>query len=68
MIDAFVNMFKIPELRKRLIYTLGMLAVYRVGIFITTPGVDRNVMRNIMATQSGFGAYLDALHELLPPP
>jgi preprotein translocase subunit SecY len=30
-----------------------MLAIYRVGIFITTPGVDRNVMRNIMATQSG---------------
>ena len=30
--NAFVNMFKIPELRKRLLYTLGMLAVYRVGI------------------------------------
>ncbi|HEX2674110.1 MAG TPA: preprotein translocase subunit SecY, partial [Polyangiaceae bacterium] len=51
--NAFANMFKIPELRKRLLFTLGMLAIYRVGIFITTPGVDRNVMRNIMATQSG---------------
>jgi preprotein translocase subunit SecY len=51
--NAFLNMFKIPELRKRLLYTLGMLAVYRVGIFITTPGVDRNVMRDIMDTQSG---------------
>ncbi len=51
--SAFANMFKIPELRKRLVFTLGMLAIYRVGIFITTPGVDRNVMRNIMATQSG---------------
>ncbi len=51
--NAFANMFKIPELRKRLLFTLGMLAVYRVGIFITTPGVDRNVMRNIMATESG---------------
>jgi preprotein translocase subunit SecY len=51
--NAFANMFKIPELRKRLLFTLGMLAVYRVGIFITTPGVDRNVMRNIMASQSG---------------
>ena len=46
-------MFKIPELRKRSLFTLGMLAVYRVGIFITTPGVDRNVMRKIMAKQSG---------------
>jgi preprotein translocase subunit SecY len=51
--NAFANMFKIPELRKRLLFTLAMLAIYRVGIFITTPGVDRNVMRNIMATQSG---------------
>jgi preprotein translocase subunit SecY len=51
--NAFANMFKIPELRKRLLFTLGMLAIYRVGIFITTPGVDRNVMRNIMASQSG---------------
>ena len=51
--SAFANMFKIPELRKRLVFTLAMLMVYRVGIFITTPGVDRNVMRNIMASQSG---------------
>jgi preprotein translocase subunit SecY len=51
--SAIANMFKIPELRKRLMFTLGMLFVYRVGIFITTPGVDRNVMRNIMASQSG---------------
>jgi preprotein translocase subunit SecY len=51
--SAFANMFKIPELRKRLVFTLAMLFVYRVGIFITTPGVDRNVMRNIMASQSG---------------
>ena len=47
------NMFKIPELRRRLLFTLAMLAVYRVGIFITTPGVDRNVMQRIMASQSG---------------
>jgi preprotein translocase subunit SecY len=51
--SAFANMFKIPELRRRLGFTLSMLFVYRVGIFITTPGVDRNVMRNIMASQSG---------------
>jgi preprotein translocase subunit SecY len=47
------NIFKIPELRRRLLFTLGMIAIYRVGIFITTPGVDRNVMQRIMAAQSG---------------
>ena len=47
------SIFKISELRRRLVFTLGMLAIYRVGIFITTPGVDRNVMRQIMGSQSG---------------
>ena len=51
--SAFANMFKIPELRSRLLFTLAMIGVYRIGIFITTPGVDRNVMRQIMAAQSG---------------
>ncbi|MCA9582127.1 MAG: preprotein translocase subunit SecY, partial [Myxococcales bacterium] len=49
----YANMFKIPELRRRLFFTLGMLAVYRIGIFVTTPGVDRNVMRQIVQSQSG---------------
>jgi preprotein translocase subunit SecY len=51
--SAIANIFKIPELRSRLLFTLGMIAIYRIGIFITTPGVDRNVMRQIMAAQSG---------------
>ncbi|NOY89728.1 MAG: preprotein translocase subunit SecY [Deltaproteobacteria bacterium] len=46
------NIAKIPELRRRLLFTLGMIAVYRVGIFVTTPGVDRNVMRRIMQDSS----------------
>src|SRR4051812_44641506 len=46
-------MFKIPELRKRLMFTLALLAVYRVGIFITTPGVNRNIMKEIVGAGSG---------------
>jgi preprotein translocase subunit SecY len=44
---------KVPELRRRVIFTLGMLAVYRIGAFITIPGVDRNAMRVHMAKESG---------------
>lgn len=51
--SIFANIFKIPELRKRILFTLGMLAVYRVGIFITTPGVDRSVMKRVVAAGSG---------------
>ncbi|QQR90433.1 MAG: preprotein translocase subunit SecY [Myxococcales bacterium] len=51
--SSFANIAKIPELRRRILFTVGMLAVYRVGVFVTTPGVDRNVMRDIMQQQSG---------------
>src|SRR5690606_12745878 len=44
---------KVPELRRRILFTLSLLAVYRVGVFITTPGVDRNVMRSIVSGQGG---------------
>ncbi|HEX8538528.1 MAG TPA: preprotein translocase subunit SecY, partial [Cystobacter sp.] len=43
-LNAFANVFRIAELRSRLIYTLMLLAVYRIGIFINTPGVDRAAM------------------------
>src|SRR5207253_9735642 len=37
--NAFSNLFKIQELRKRLAFTLMCLAVYRIGVFVTAPGV-----------------------------
>ncbi|MCU0673323.1 MAG: preprotein translocase subunit SecY [Myxococcota bacterium] len=51
--SALANIAKIPELRRRILFTLAMLAVYRVGIFVTTPGVNRNVMRKVVQNQSG---------------
>ena len=51
--SAFANIAKIPELRRRILFTLGMLGVYRIGIFVTTPGVDRNVMREYVSQSSG---------------
>ena len=50
---GITNFYKVPELRKRVFYTLFMLAVYRVGCFVTTPGVDRNVMRSFVKGQGG---------------
>ncbi|HXS97696.1 MAG TPA: preprotein translocase subunit SecY [Candidatus Limnocylindrales bacterium] len=40
LIEAFANMFRVPDLRKRLLFTLGLLAVYRLGGHIPTPGVN----------------------------
>lgn len=40
MIETFRNIFRIPELRKRIFYTLGLLIIYRIGGHIPTPGID----------------------------
>ncbi len=48
--SGIVNIFKIAELRKRLLFTLGMLAVYRLGTFVTTPGVNRSAMSQVSNT------------------
>jgi len=39
--SGFWNIGKIPELRNRILYTAALLGVYRIGIFVSTPGVDR---------------------------
>ncbi len=38
--EALANMFKVPDLRNRILFTLGILAIYRLGAFIPTPGID----------------------------
>ncbi|MBU8897365.1 preprotein translocase subunit SecY [Corallococcus sp. H22C18031201] len=54
-LNAFANVFRIAELRSRLAYTLALLAVYRIGIFINTPGVDRAAMNAFMNAQKQSG-------------
>src|SRR5690606_35015139 len=43
----------VPELRRRIIFTLSVIAIYRIGVFITTPGVDRSVMRDLIQQKGG---------------
>jgi preprotein translocase subunit SecY len=50
---GFSNITKVPELRRRILFTLGVLAIYRVGVFITIPGVDRSVMQQVVSNQGG---------------
>ena len=51
--NAFSNIFRISQLRNRILFTLAMLAVYRFGIFITPPGVNRAAMRTFMSDADG---------------
>ena len=40
MFEKIANIFRIPDLRKRVLFTLGLLAVYRLGAHIPTPGIN----------------------------
>jgi preprotein translocase subunit SecY len=51
--EAFANIFRVPDLRKRLLFTLGLLAVYRLGSQIPTPGIDTNRWADFFAAQQG---------------
>jgi len=48
------NIAKIPELRKRILFTLGMLAVYRLGIFIHTPWINTEAVQNFLKSDTVF--------------
>ena len=52
-LPGLANIGKVPELRKRVLFTLAMMAVYRIGAFVTIPGVDRNVMKAVVNKQGG---------------
>ncbi len=41
MFRAFINVFRIPDLRKKVLFTLLMLAVYRIGFYVPLPGIDQ---------------------------
>ncbi len=60
MIQQFKNIYKIPELRNKILITLGLLAICRVGVFIPMPGIDTNVLKSYFEqfTQSGVGQLL----------
>jgi preprotein translocase subunit SecY len=51
--SAFGNVFKIPELKKKLFFTLGILVVYRIGAHIPTPGINSVALAEIMARMTG---------------
>ena len=57
-IDAFVNAFKIPDLRKKILFTLGLLIVYRIGAHISIPGVNAAVLAEYFKNSNNlFGLY-----------
>ncbi|MFH1825532.1 MAG: preprotein translocase subunit SecY [Candidatus Firestonebacteria bacterium] len=53
LFEAFKNIFKIPELKNRVLFTLAMLLVYRLGCQVPTPGINASALASFMKTQAG---------------
>jgi preprotein translocase subunit SecY len=52
MLEKFANIFRIPDLRKRVLFTLGLLAVYRLGAFVPTPGINADALAQFFNANS----------------
>jgi len=55
MLQAILNIFKIPDLRNKVLFTIGMLAVYRIGFWIPVPGINQTALSEFMQRQSEDG-------------
>lgn len=53
MVGGFQNIFKIPELKKRILCTFGLLMVYRIGCAVPTPGIDADALATFFARAKG---------------
>ena len=57
ILQAFANCFRIPDLKKKILFTCGIIALYRVGCYIPTPGINGAILteffQKINATAGG---------------
>ncbi|MFC1488709.1 preprotein translocase subunit SecY [Thermodesulfobacteriota bacterium] len=53
MFEGFGNIFKIPELKKRIAFTCALLFVYRIGVHVPTPGIDSVALASFFARAKG---------------
>ncbi|MEJ2158395.1 MAG: preprotein translocase subunit SecY [Desulfobacteraceae bacterium] len=51
--SGFGNIFKIPELKRRLLFTAALLAVYRIGVHVPTPGIDGSALKSFFDSMQG---------------
>ncbi|MFH1360594.1 MAG: preprotein translocase subunit SecY [Candidatus Omnitrophota bacterium] len=65
MLSAFANCFKIPDLKKKILFTIGIIALYRVGCYIPTPGVNGAMLAeffNTINAKSGGGTIFNIMN------
>jgi preprotein translocase subunit SecY len=59
LVEAFANIFRTADLRRRVLFTLALLAVYRLGAFIPTPGINSDLLQSVF--EQGRGSVLGVI-------
>mgnify|MGYP006309397559 CR=1 FL=1 len=65
MFGTVENISKIPELRKKIFYTLGLIAIFRLGCFIPIPGIDTVALENYIDTMREGGSVTGTVFTML---
>lgn len=65
MLQAFANVFRIKELRNKLLFTIAMLAVYRIGFWIPVPGVSQAALETFFRQQAEAGTALSRIGQFM---
>jgi len=63
-VNPLVDMFRVKDLRKRILYTLGILLVFRLGSVLPIPGVDVHALKNYFDQQASTGNSLGLVEYL----
>ena len=58
MLDSFRDAFRLPDLKRRILFTLGVLLIFRLGAHVPTPGIDAEAMSRLF-DQGGVLGFLD---------
>lgn len=62
MLSAFGRAFKTPELRNKLLFTIGIIVIYRLGTFVPAPGVDYGNVQQCLALGNASGGVYDLVN------
>lgn len=59
--DTLINAFKLPELRKKILFTIFILAIYQIGGLIPAPGIDREAFTSLISNWGQLGSMMDII-------
>ena len=62
MIKTLVNAWRVPEIRKKLLFTLFMLVIFQLGTVVPVPGLDKNALSQLLGIGTGSGTLFDLVN------